>query len=273
MVDVHCHILPGLDDGPDAIEESLAMAESAINDGITHVVATPHCSSEYSFDYSQVQHLRERLQSEIGDRLILATGCDFHLNPENIDALRTDRSRFCINQHDYLLVEFNEISIPPAMDDTLHALQLKGLRPIITHPERNGILRRQPERLATWVRLGCHVQVTAGSLTGTFGPRAQEDSLCWIARGLVHFVATDAHNTTKATASTARLRRGKQAIWGREGARTICRQSLGGLRRARSSPRPGNSRPKSLAATQKVSLFLSCALARRVKRQPRPRVQ
>src|SRR5689334_10625779 len=119
MVDVHCHILPGLDDGPDSIEESLAMAESAINDGITHVVATPHCSSEYHFDYRRVQRLREHLQGELGDRLTIATGCDFHLNPENIDALRNDASSFCINQHDYLLVEFNEISIPPAMDDTL----------------------------------------------------------------------------------------------------------------------------------------------------------
>jgi len=194
MVDVHCHILPGLDDGPAGIEESLAMAESAIDDGITHVVATPHCNSEYPFDYPHVQRLRERLQSEIGDRLELATGCDFHLNPENLEALRTDAARFCINQHDYLLVEFNEISIPPSIDDTLHSLQLKGLRPVITHPERNAILRRQPERLAKWARLGCYVQVTAGSLTGTFGPRAQEDSLCWIGRGFVHFVASDAHN-------------------------------------------------------------------------------
>jgi protein-tyrosine phosphatase len=197
MVDLHCHILPGLDDGPAEIDESLAMAESAISDGITHVVATPHCSSEYRFDYSRVQHLRERLQNEIGDRLKLATGCDFHLNPENVEALRADSSRFCINQHDYLLVEFNEISIPPSMDDTLHALQLKQIHPIITHPERNAILRRQPERLASWARLGCYIQVTAGSLTGTFGPRAQEDSLCWIGRGLVHFVASDAHNTKR----------------------------------------------------------------------------
>jgi protein-tyrosine phosphatase len=197
MVDVHCHILPGLDDGPDGIEESLAMAESAITDGITHVVATPHSSNEYSFDYPRVQKVRERLQVEIGDRLILATGCDFHLNPENLEALRADAARFCINQHDYLLVEFNEISIPPSMDDILHGLQLKGLRPIITHPERNAILRRQPERLAKWARLGCFVQVTAGSLTGTFGPRAQENSLCWIAQGYVHFVASDAHNTKR----------------------------------------------------------------------------
>jgi protein-tyrosine phosphatase len=197
MVDVHCHILPGLDDGPEDIEESLAMAESAISDGITHVVATPHCSNSYPFDYARVQSLRDHLQTEIGDRLNLATGCDFHLNPENLEALRTDAPPFCINQHDYLLVEFNEISIPPSMDDALHALQLKGLRPIVTHPERNGILRRQPERLAKWVRLGCFVQVTAGSLTGTFGPRAQEDSLCWIAKGFVHFVASDAHNTKR----------------------------------------------------------------------------
>ena len=197
MVDVHCHILPGLDDGPQGIDESLAMAESAIAEGITHVVATPHCSNEFPFDFGRVQRLREQLQAEIGDRLKLATGCDFHVNPENLEALRADASRFCINQHDYLLVEFNEISIPPAMDDTLHALQLRGLRPVITHPERNGILRRQPERLKKWVRLGCFVQVTAGSLTGGFGPRAQEDSLCWIAQGLVHIVASDAHNTKR----------------------------------------------------------------------------
>lgn len=194
MVDVHCHILPGLDDGPEGIEESLLMAEAAISEGITHVVATPHCSNEFAFDYPRVQQLRDRLQSELGDRLALATGCDFHLNPENLQALEEDAPRFCINQHGYLLVEFNEISIPPAMDETLHALQLKGLRPVVTHPERNAILRRQPERLAKWARQGCFVQVTAGSLTGGFGPRAQEDSLCWIAKGIVHLVASDAHN-------------------------------------------------------------------------------
>jgi protein-tyrosine phosphatase len=195
MIDVHCHILPGLDDGPENIETSLAMAESAIADGITHVVATPHSSNQYFFDYARVQALREELQEKISDKLILATGCDFHLNPENLDALREDAPRFCINQRDYLLVEFNEYSIPPAMDQTLHEIQLLGLRPVITHPERNAILRLQTERLAKWVRLGCFIQVTAGSITGVFGPGAQKDSLRWVANGLVHIVASDAHNT------------------------------------------------------------------------------
>jgi protein-tyrosine phosphatase len=195
MVDVHCHILPGLDDGPRNIELSLAMAESAIADGITHVVATPHSNSEYFFEYSRVRELREQLQTKIGDRLFLATGCDFHLNPENLDALHADAPRFCINQRDYLLVEFNEYSIPPAMDQTLHEIQLLGLRPVITHPERNAILRLQTDRLVKWVRLGCFIQVTAGSLTGVFGPGAQKDAWRWMAGGLVHFVASDAHNT------------------------------------------------------------------------------
>ena len=182
MIDVHCHILPGLDDGPENMDISMEMAEAAIADGITHVVATPHSSNRYSFDYPLVRALRMELQEKIGDRLVLATGCDFHLNPENLDALREDAPRFCINQRDYLLVEFNEYSIPPAMDQTLHEIQLLGLRPVITHPERNAILRTQTERLAKWVRLGCFIQVTAGSLTGVFGPGAQKDAWRWIDR-------------------------------------------------------------------------------------------
>jgi protein-tyrosine phosphatase len=195
MVDLHCHILPGLDDGPQSMAESMAMAESAIADGITHVVATPHANSQFAFDFAQVRKLRDELQKLVGGRLALATGCDFHMDPENLAALKEDAPRFCLNQRDYLLVEFNEISIPPAMDQTLHELQLAGLRPVITHPERNAILRAQPERLAKWLRLGCYAQVTGGSLTGVFGTGAQQDALLWIGMGLIHFVSSDAHNT------------------------------------------------------------------------------
>jgi protein-tyrosine phosphatase len=195
MVDLHCHILPGIDDGPDRIEQSLAMAEDAIADGITHVVATPHASEEYVFDFCEVRRLRDDLQGRLGDRLQIATGCDFHLSPENLAALREDAARFCINQRDYLLVEFNEFSIPPSMDQTLHEMQLAGLRPIITHPERNAILRKQTERLKKWVSFGCFIQVTGNALTGTFGTGPQRDALRWIGEGMVHFVSSDAHNT------------------------------------------------------------------------------
>lgn len=194
MIDIHCHILPGLDDGPKQLDEALAMAEDAINDGITHVIATPHASSHHFFDYDRVQRARSELQIAVGDRLQIATGCDFHLSAENLAALKTDAPRFCLNQHDCLLVEFSEFSVPPSLDQKLHELQLAGLRPIITHPERNGIIRIHPERLARWVQLGCYVQVTGGALIGGFGPGSQADAENWIARGLVHFVASDAHN-------------------------------------------------------------------------------
>jgi protein-tyrosine phosphatase len=197
MVDLHCHILFGLDDGPELLDDSLAMAEDAIADGITHVVATPHCSSQFHFDFANVQAKRDALAGKLHGRLKLATGCDFHLNHENLLAIRKHPEPFCINQKDYLLVEFNEFSIPPAVDQTLHELQLAGLRPIITHPERNPILRSQPERLLQWVRFGCFAQITAGSLSGVFGPGAKEDAWSWMTRGLIHFVSSDAHNTAR----------------------------------------------------------------------------
>jgi protein-tyrosine phosphatase len=197
MVDLHCHILFGLDDGPKLLDDSLAMAEDAIADGITHVVATPHCSSQFLFDFANVQAKRDELAEKLHGRLKLATGCDFHLNHENLLAIRKHPEHFCINQKDYLLVEFNEFSIPPAVDQTLHELQLAGLRPIITHPERNPILRSQPDRLIQWVRLGCFAQITAGSLSGVFGPGAKEDAWSWMTRGLIHFVSSDAHNTAR----------------------------------------------------------------------------
>jgi protein-tyrosine phosphatase len=194
MVDLHCHILPGLDDGPRTMEESVEMGRAAIAAGTTHLVATPHANSEFFFDYPRIRSLCKELQTELGDQLKLTTGCDFHLNPENLAALRSQSPRFCINQKNYLLVEFNEIAIPPAVDQTLHEIQLAEIRPIVTHPERNKLLRLRPERLADWVRHGCFGQVTGGALTGRFGTQALENAMRWIGAGLIHFVCSDAHN-------------------------------------------------------------------------------
>jgi protein-tyrosine phosphatase len=195
MVDLHCHILPGLDDGAKTMEDSLAMAEEAIADGITHIVATPHASPSYTFDYARVRAACEELNGKLGGRLALASGCDFHLSHENLVAIRKNSSQYCINQKDYLLVEFNEFSIPPSLDQTLHEFQLAGIHPIVTHPERNVILRTQPERLKQWIRLGSYVQITAGSLTGVFGPVARENAWKMLGNGMVHFISSDAHNT------------------------------------------------------------------------------
>jgi protein-tyrosine phosphatase len=197
MVDIHCHILPALDDGAKSFEESLKMAEMAIEDGITHVVATPHSNSEYRFDFSVVRERRNELQAKLGDRLQLATGCDFHLSMENLELIRACPANYTINQRRYLLIEFADFAIPPATEDTLQSLQSMGLSLIVTHPERNPLIRAQPQRLERWVRQGCYVQVTAQSLLGRWGETPRKQAEAWLDQKIVHFFASDAHNTAQ----------------------------------------------------------------------------
>jgi protein-tyrosine phosphatase len=194
MVDIHCHILPGLDDGADTLETSIQMAEMAIADGITHVVGTPHANSQYKFDPALIRQRRDEVQAAVGDRLTLATGCDFHLSFENLQDLYKNPQKYTINQKNYLLVEFADFAIPPSMDDTMHQLQLAGLSPIITHPERNALLRTKPERMYRWLHQGSYAQITAMSLLGRFGSAAQHRADQWLDEDRVHFIATDAHN-------------------------------------------------------------------------------
>jgi protein-tyrosine phosphatase len=196
VIDIHCHILPGLDDGPKSLEMATAMAEMAISDGITHVIGTPHAHPEFKFDPAAIKQRRDELQQLFEGRLILATGRDFHLSYENLTDIRMNPTRYTLNQKNYLLVEFADFSIPPSLDQALHHLQLAGLSPIVTHPERNPLIRAQPERLFKWLRQGCYAQVTAQSLLGKFGKSAQETSQEWLAGGAVHFIASDAHNVT-----------------------------------------------------------------------------
>jgi protein-tyrosine phosphatase len=214
MVDIHCHLLPGLDDGATSIEVSLEMAAMAVEEGITHVVATPHAGSGFTFRPEAIKELRAELQGRLGESLTLLTGCDFHLNFENLQDIRTAPERFTINQKTYLLVEFADFSIPPTIDHELHNLQLAGLHPIITHPERNPLIRTQPERLYKWLRQGCYAQITAQSILGKFGERAREAAELWLDENAVHFVASDAHNTTS---RPLRLKEAYSVIASRQG--------------------------------------------------------
>lgn len=214
MVDIHCHILPGLDDGPDSLEEAIAMAEMAIADGITYVVATPHANDQFRFDPHLIDQRRRELQTHLGERLMLATGCDFHLSFENLEDLNGHPTRYTLNQKNYLLVEFADFAIPPRIEETLYQLQLARLSPVITHPERNGLIQAQPKRLNRWIEQGCYVQVTAQSLLGRFGPKAQRLVGAWLDQDRIHFFASDAHNLTS---RPLRLREAYEAVEKRRG--------------------------------------------------------
>ncbi|HMD30991.1 MAG TPA: CpsB/CapC family capsule biosynthesis tyrosine phosphatase [Candidatus Acidoferrales bacterium] len=194
MVDIHCHLLPGLDDGPETMEESVEMAEMAMADGITHIVATPHANDVYEYDDERNRALCRELAGKLDGRLQLSTGCDFHLSFDNLEAAAVSPKRFTINQTNYLLIEFADFALPPFLDETLARLQEAGLKLIITHPERNPLLRTKQERLRGWIESGCYVQVTAHALVGRFGSAAERSALGLLDRNWVHFVSSDAHN-------------------------------------------------------------------------------
>ena len=178
------------------MEMSVAMAEMAVGDGITHIACTPHSNDRWTYDPESIKSRLDELKSRFEGKLTFGTGCDFHLSYENLQSLRQDSSRYTINHKNYLLVEFADYSIPPSLDQSLHEMQLAGVTPIITHPERNPLIRTKPERLFQWLHQGCVAQVTAQSILGKFGRTAQEAAERWLSAGVFHFVASDAHNVS-----------------------------------------------------------------------------
>ena len=175
MIDIHHHLLYGLDDGAKDFETSLKMAEIAIDDGITHVVCTPHANSDYTFRPEENAALLAELQQKIGDRLTLGLGCDFHLSFDNIEDALAHPTKYTVNGKRYLLVEFPDFGIPQNISASFYEMAVAGIVPILTHPERNLTLMQKPEKLAKWLRMDCLVQVTAGSLVGGFGKRSAKN--------------------------------------------------------------------------------------------------
>ncbi len=200
MVDLHHHLLPGLDDGSPDLATSVEMARIAVADGITHVVCTPHASDRYSFEPELVLRRAEELRTALegaGIPLRIGLGCDFHLNYDNLQDALASPKRYSINAHDYLLVELPDYSLPPNLKETFYELRRAGLTPILTHPERNPVLQRDPGKLLPWLRDGLLTQITAGSVTGRMGRQAQRLAERMLANRWAHFLATDAHDTKR----------------------------------------------------------------------------
>ena len=199
MIDIHHHLLWGTDDGASNIETSVAMAKMAAADGISHIVCSPHANGRYAFEPEKVAEkiadLRRLLDREKIE-LKLGQGCDFHLSYENILEAKADPGRFSINGLGYLLVEIPDYGLPRGLTDIFYQLQLASLTPILTHPERNPTLQSDPTRLVDWLKGGLLVQVTAGSVEGRMGKHAERMAHDLLANRWVHFLATDAHNTS-----------------------------------------------------------------------------
>jgi protein-tyrosine phosphatase len=218
MIDIHSHILPDLDDGSHSPEESLAMLKMAAAAGTTDIVASPHANHEYHFDPGLVEEKIADLQAAIGDTLQIHYGCDFQLTPENIeDAIRWPK-KYSINHRGYLLVEFSDFLIPKTTAEIFARMARAGLCPIVTHPERNQLLQARLPEIAEWVAEGALVQVTAQSMLGLFGKSAKSAAHELMMNGMVHFLASDAHDLKYRTTALDAAFRYVEATFGAEAA-------------------------------------------------------
>lgn len=220
MVDVHCHILPGVDDGAKSWEIAEEMCRMAHADGITHIVASPHSNNEFQYDRTAHEERLAELQSRV-PQMRFSLGCDMHLSFDNIEAALSDTRRFAIGNTRYLLVEFSEFSIPRSIENVLQDLQGAGLIPIVTHPERNPVMQRHPDMVERLANLGCLVQVTANSITGFWGSTPKKMSESLIKKGLVDLVASDAHDTRRRVPILSEARKALVRLAGEERAQAM----------------------------------------------------
>lgn len=195
MVDIHSHICYGVDDGARSIEESLAMLQIAFEGGTTDIVATPHSDLKFHFRPDIVNERIALMQERIGDKIRIHRGCDFHLFFDNIQNCLADRTNYTINGKRYLMVEFADASIPKTINDVFTSFLQRDITPVITHPERNPLLMSRVPDMVRWVRSGCLIQVTGSSFKGRFGKTAEANARRLMDQRMVHFVASDAHDT------------------------------------------------------------------------------
>jgi protein-tyrosine phosphatase len=194
VVDIHTHILPDADDGARSWEIAKQMCCMAADDGITEIVATPHANEEFAFDRAKHQRSLEQLQNEVEGQVKLTLGCDFHFSFENIQAALKDRSPFTIAGTDYLLVELSDYAVSGAVTEAIRKLREAGIKLIITHPERNPILKRTPESILRLRDEGCLIQVTASAFTGFWGEPIQKVAEWLLKKDAIHVIASDAHD-------------------------------------------------------------------------------
>ena len=196
FVDIHCHILPGIDDGAKDWEQSLAMARLAVEDGTLTIVATPHQLGTYSENHGdQIRLLTAELQEKLEGAdvpLSVLAGAEIRVETGFVERLANGELLTLGDHHRHVLLELpHELYLP--LEPVLDELAQRRLVGVLAHPERNRGLLRQPNLIEALVDAGCLMQITAGSLCGTLGPDPQQLAEWMIERRLVHLVATDAH--------------------------------------------------------------------------------
>ncbi|OKL37656.1 tyrosine protein phosphatase [Domibacillus mangrovi] len=199
MVDLHSHILPGLDDGAANIAESVEMAKQAEQEGIQMIVATPHHQNgQYENEKTAVEAAVLIMNQHLNDANIGVTiyaGQEVRMYGELVEDFEKNKL-LPIGESTHMLIEFPSSGIPAFTEQVLFDIQLRGITPIIVHPERNMAISENPDKLYKLIKNGALSQITAASINGQFGKKIKQLSMQLIEANLTHFIASDAHNTT-----------------------------------------------------------------------------
>jgi protein-tyrosine phosphatase len=221
MVDIHCHILPGLDDGSESWEMTREMCGVAASDGITHIVATPHCNYEFAYDRNRFGDMLGELHDAAVGKLDFSLGCDFNFCSENIEDALVNPKQFAIGDSQYMLVELPEVFAPSVAMEDLLKISSCGMVPIITHPERNRTIVNKPEIALKMVEQGCLMQVTASAFTGFWSERPKKVAEWLLKRGAVHVIASDGHDPVGRPPVMSQGREAIEKLAGREAAEAL----------------------------------------------------
>ncbi len=227
MIDLHCHLLPGIDDGAARISDSMTLARMAVNNGITHAVLTPHIQlGRYNNNRQRIEQAFARFWQMLGEQEIplgVSIGAEVRIDPMILPMVERDEIPFLgeLEGQPVMLLEFPHDQILPGSDKLVAHLLARNIRPMIAHPERNRAVIGQLERIRPFVEMGCLLQLTAASLAGRFTPQIARCARQLLERGWVEVIATDAHNSTYRPPDLAQGYTAAAAIVGEEAARAL----------------------------------------------------
>ncbi len=201
MIDIHSHILYGVDDGSESLEMSLEMLRLSEASGVSDIIATPHVNRKGIVpDWAELQERREELQRAADKARIEITihlGAEVELNGATMDLLQkcTETREYCLADSRYVLIELTNQTRPSIAENMLNTLQLRGYWPVLAHIERFPQLLEEPDQLLSWIRSGVLCQCNAGSFTGEFGPKVKERVRTLYRNGVIHLLGSDGHRT------------------------------------------------------------------------------
>ncbi|MFQ6038757.1 MAG: tyrosine-protein phosphatase [Candidatus Aminicenantales bacterium] len=199
MIDLHCHILHGLDDGARSLDEAAEMAKAASKGGIQTIVATPHLyrGDEVPKNLNIIRKKCDELRYVLSKNHVdveIVQGAEVHVSHNLVDEIRKNKKKLFLNSSSYMFLEFPSGHVFSGVKDLLFDLMSDGIRPIIAHPERNAVFVRHPSLLYELVQMGVLAQANSGSFIGLYGSRVEEAAFRFLELNLLHFMASDAHN-------------------------------------------------------------------------------